>query len=89
MKEIVAKDVNLGNRLLKDPRGNKVLAISKSKNGDTDDIAHEIFREWLATDVKASWNELIGHLNSVGLPDVAKIIDDNLGESTIIIDLCF
>ena len=53
MQEVVPQYKQLGNILLQDPNGVRVIAIEMN-HGRVDDVAHEIFQRWLIENVGAS-----------------------------------
>ena len=68
----------LGNILLKDPNGVRVLAMEKSHPHSVDDVVYEIFRQWLQEDADATWGKLVQCLKDVNLNPLAQEIESSL-----------
>ena len=72
---VVSKINAFGTFLLQDDMGNKMTIIRKRFQGDPEDMAMEVLREWLAgKGVEVSWDSLIATLRDCELPLMADQI---------------
>ena len=80
MQEVVPQYKQLGNILLQDPNGVKVMAIEMN-HGRVDNVVHEIFQRWLIESVDATWGKLVQCLEDVDLSPLAVKINSCLSET--------
>ena len=78
------KITSFGSFLLQDTLGNKMTIIRMRFQGDPEDMAMEVLREWLAgKGVEVSWDSLIATLNNSKLPLMAEQIRMALDKKTL------
>ena len=75
LEKVGSKFKEIGNILLQSDDGAKVKTIEMSKNGDVDNIVHEIFRKWINESVESTWGHLVQCLRDVNLDPLADKID--------------
>ena len=80
MQEVVPQYKQLGNILLQDPKGVRVMAIEKT-HLHVDDVVYEIFQTWLIKEVDATWGKLVQCLEEVDLSPLAAKINSCLSET--------
>ena len=72
---VVSKINAFGTFLLQDDLGDKMTIIRKRFQGDPEDMAMEVLREWLSgKGVEVSWDSLIATLKKSKLPLMAQQI---------------
>ena len=80
MQEVVPQFRQLGNILLQDPKGVRVMAIQMS-HGHVDGVVYEIFQRWLIQDVDATWGKLVQCLEDANLSPLAAKINSCLSDT--------
>ena len=78
MQRVVPKYKQLGNILLEDPNGVRVMAMEMSHAYNVDDVVYGIFREWLEKDTDATWSKLVKCLKKASLDPLAQEIESCL-----------
>ena len=80
MQEVVPQYRQLGNILLQDPNGVRVMAIEKTHH-HVHDVVYDIFQRWLIQDVDATWGKLVQCLKDVSLSPLAAKINSCLSDT--------
>ena len=75
MQKVVSQYKLLGNILLKDPDGVRVLAMEKSHAYNVDDVVYDIFQKWCEEDADATWHKLVKCLKEANLNSLAQEIE--------------
>ena len=78
MQGVVPQYKRLGNILLKDPNGVRVLAMEKSHAYNVDEVVYDIFQKWLVEDAEATWGKLVQCLKDANLNPLAQEIESCL-----------
>ena len=78
MQEVVPHYKQLGNILLKDPNGNRVLSIEMSHPHSIHDVVYDIFHKWLVEDADSTWGRLVQCLKEANLNPLAQDIETSL-----------
>lgn len=53
-----------------------------NSQGDNRDVLYDIFQTWLTEEEEATWEELVGHLNTAGFTAIAEAIETRLRMSS-------
>jgi len=80
MQEVVPQYKQLGNILLQDPDGVRVMAIEMNHH-HVDDVVYEVLQKWLLENVDATWDKLVQCLEDVNLGPLAVKINSCLSET--------
>lgn len=78
MQEVVPQYKQLGNILLKNSNGVRVMGIEMNHPHSVNDVVYEIFQKWLMEDTDATWSELVKCLKKVSLNTLAQEIESCL-----------
>ena len=78
MQEVVPRYKQLGNILLKNPDGLRVMTMEKNNSHNVESVLYDIFQAWLLEDVDATWSKLVRCLKKVNLNSLAQNIESCL-----------